>query len=163
MSLPPLARGHLWCGDANGWAWEMPPGPTGTILTVDATSMPSWSSTISASIISSGVLKPGVIITVGNGAQIIPSGSGQNIANDLTGSGPNKYAGSVPIQQFALSMMIPYAQITSGSTVLVTVSDPSGQTDGVTVTGITPGVGFTVAFAGYYPTTSGNLNYIVAR
>jgi hypothetical protein len=82
-------------------------------------------------------------------------------ANSLTGSGVNKYSGSIPIPQNALTMKIDYTGIMSISNVLVTISDPSGQTIQSTVSQVTPGVGFTVVFSGYYPTKTGKLNYLV--
>jgi hypothetical protein len=90
-----------------------------------------------------------------------PSSSGTVIANQLTGSGTNKYSGSIPIPKNALLMSITYPGITATSNVIVTIKDPIGQTDQVSVSTITPGIGFNVVFAGYYPTSTGVLNYLV--
>jgi hypothetical protein len=87
--------------------------------------------------------------------------SGTLTANSLTGSGDGKYSGSVAIPQNSLSMTIPYTGITATSNVVVTIYDPAGQTDQVTVGVITPGFGFNVFFSGYYPTRTGKLNYLV--
>ncbi len=87
--------------------------------------------------------------------------SGVVIANGLIGSGLGKYSGSIPIPQNALSMKISYPDIKAASNVIVTIFDPAGQTDQVTVGVITAGVGFDVHFAGYYPTPNGKLNYLV--
>ena len=92
---------------------------------------------------------------------IPPAESGVVIANGLIGTGANKYSGTVVIAKNTLTMNIPYAAITANSNVILTVKDPSGQTDAVSVSIITPGVGFAVEFAGYYPTSTGVLNYLV--
>ncbi len=97
-----------------------------------------------------------IVLTV-----IPPTDMGVFTANLLTGSGDNKYSGGVAIPQNALSMTIPYTGITETSNVVVSVNDPAGQTDQVTVGVITPGVGFNVFFSGYYPTKTGKLNYLV--
>lgn len=166
--MPSLAAGNIWCGDVNNAPMPMPPGAIGTILGIDpANGMPEWlayipsTMTISASQITSGTLQVGQTITVGNGASIAPSGGGIVVANQLTGSGPNKYSGSIAIQQNALTMNISYPEVTSTSTVLVSIIDAMGQTAQVSVAQITAGVGFTVMFSGYYPTASGSLNYLV--
>jgi len=90
-----------------------------------------------------------------------PSESGVFTANLLTGTGDNKYSGCIPIPQNAMFMTIHYTGVTSMSNVVVTINDPSGQTDQVSVGAISPGVGFNVFFGGYYPTTTGKLNYLV--
>ncbi|MEP7235891.1 MAG: hypothetical protein ABI778_11410 [Ignavibacteriota bacterium] len=90
-----------------------------------------------------------------------PELAGEFTANSLSGSGPNKYSGSVPITQNVLFMTIPYSGIEATSNVVVSVNDPAGQTAQVTVGTITPGVGFNIFFSGYYPTTTGKLNYLV--
>jgi len=93
---------------------------------------------------------------------VVPaSESGVVTANLLTGSGANKYSGSVAIPQNALFMQIPYTGVTSNSNVVVSVNDPAGQTNQVSVGAISPGVGFNVFFSGYYPTDTGKLNYLV--
>ena len=166
--VPALAQGNIWCGNANNVAAPMPPGTAGTILGIDpATGMPEWMGylpstlTLSASQITSGTIQPGVDIIVGNTAFIAPGEGGTVLANGLTGSGPNKYSGSIAIQQNTISMNISYPGITAASTVLVSIVDATGQTAQVSVAGITPGVGFSVTFSGYYPTPSGSLNYLV--
>jgi hypothetical protein len=93
---------------------------------------------------------------------VIPqTASGTFTANLLTGTGENKYSGCVAIPQNTLFMTIPYTGITAMSNVVVSVNDPAGQTDQVTVGTITQGVGFSVFFSGYYPTKTGKLNYLV--
>jgi hypothetical protein len=90
-----------------------------------------------------------------------PSQLGIVTANRLAGSGLNKYSGVIPIPHDALIMAITYTGVTSTSTIIATISDPAGQTDQVSIGEITPGVGFTVIFSGFYPTTTGKLNYLV--
>jgi hypothetical protein len=160
--------GNIWCGNINNVAMPMPPGAIGTILGIDpANGMPEWlanipsTMTVSASQITSGVLKSGTVITAGDGTIVSPTGTGVIAANQLTGSGANKYSGSVAIPQNQISMNISYAGVTAGSTVLVSIIDAAGQTDQVSVSQKTPGVGFTVVFSGYYPTSTGSLNYLV--
>jgi hypothetical protein len=87
--------------------------------------------------------------------------SGVYTANLLTGSGENKYSGCAAIPQNTLYMTIPYVGITATSNVVVSLNDPAGQTDQVTIGTISPGVGFNVFFSGYYPTKTGKLNYLV--
>ncbi len=87
--------------------------------------------------------------------------TGVVIANGLIGTGDGKYSGTIAIPQNALSMKIKYADIKATSNVIVTIFDPAGQTDQVSVGVITPGVGFDVHFTGYYPTPNGKLNYLV--
>lgn len=171
-TLPPLPLGNMWCGNVLGQAEAMPPGDLGAILVVGTSQYgvpaPEWATvipgpvTISASQITSGTIQPGVTINVGPGAIIQPSG-GTVIANGLAGAGPGKFAGEVNIPQFALSMNIPYTGTTASSVILVSISDPSGQTDQVTVSTVTAGVGFTVMFSGFYPTTTGELHYVVVN
>lgn len=166
-TLPPLSQGNIWCGTSGNVAMAMPPGPTGSIFGINPAGMPEWLTsmpsalTIPASQITSGTLQPGTTITIGDGASITPNGTGLIAANQLIGSGPNRYSGSIPIPQNALSMNISYPGVAATSTVLVSVVDQSGQTDQVSVGQITPGIGFTVVFSGFYPGTTGNLNYLV--
>ena len=166
--VPALAQGNIWVGNSQGVAQSVPPGPIGTILGIDpASGMPEWMNyvpsnlSVSASQITSGTLQPGVTIIAGDGSNIYPSGTGQITANGLTGSGINKYSGSIPISQNAITMFISYPGLTASSTVLVSIADPSGQTAQVSVEQKMPGAGFNVTFSGYYPTTTGSLNYIV--
>lgn len=166
--VPPLATGNIWVGNSTGAAQAMPPGPIGSILGIDPFSgIPEWMGylpstiTVSANQITSGTIQPGVIINSGDGSNIYPSGTGQIIANGLTGSGINKYSGSVPISQNSISLFVTYPGITSVSTVLISIVDPAGQTAQVSVEHMVPGVGFNVTFSGYYPTTTGSLNYLV--
>ncbi len=166
-ALPTLTAGAIWYGNASNIATELPGGPNGSILSISPTGFPQWVTTIPtgilvpASQISSGTLQPGTTIIVGNGATVQPSGTGQVISNGLVGSGLNKFSGSVIIPLNAITLSIPYPGIISTSVVLVSIIDPSGQTDEVSVTSITPGVGFTIRFGGFYPTTTGQLNYLV--
>jgi hypothetical protein len=165
--LPPLAAGNLWRGSSLGVAEAMPPGPVGSMLAVDGSSMPGWTLiippqvTISANQITSGTLPPGTVVLVGDGATIQPGGSGMIVANKLTGAGVNKYSGSVDIPQNALSIAINYSGTTASSVIMATIIDQSGQTNQVSVGQITPGIGFTIFFAGYYPGTTGKINYLV--
>ncbi|MDP4219118.1 MAG: hypothetical protein Q8916_02465 [Bacteroidota bacterium] len=165
--LPPLPPGNMWCGNEASIATPMAPGTIGSILGVDVNGMPEWLTTlpnavsVSASQITSGTLQPGTAITVGNGSSISPSGTGLIVANRLGGSGVNKYSGTLAIPLNALSMNINYSGVTASSTILVSIIDPSGQTAQVSVANITAGIGFAVIFSGYYPTTTGSLNYIV--
>lgn len=168
-TLPTLPEGNIWCGNSSNVAWPMPPTTPGSILALDGSNRPEWTNslpgnfTISASQITTGTLQPGVTIDVGNNASIIPYGNGIVAANQLTGSGPNKYSGSAPIAQNTIGLSVNYSAITASSTVLVSIIDASGQTAQASVGQITPGVGFNVTFSGYYPTTTGSLNYIVVN
>lgn len=164
--LPSLTAGAIWYGNALGVATELPAGPVGNILVIGPTGLPTYtatlppSTTVNPAQIVSGTLPPGTTIDIGPSSSITVNG-GVVQSNQLVGSGPGKYSGSVAIPQNALTMTIPYAGIISSSVVLVSVVDPSGQTDGVSVTGITPGASFTIHFTGFYPTTTGQLNYVV--
>jgi hypothetical protein len=166
-TLPPLSPGNIWYGNSSSVATPLAPSVSGAILSLDNSLMPAWttmlpaSTTVSASQITSGTLAPGTTITVGNGSTIQPSGSGFVIANQLTGSGINKYSASIPIVQNSLIMAVTYTGVIATSVVLASVDDPSGQTIQVSVGQITPGVGFTVMFSGFYPTTTGKLNYVI--
>ena len=164
--MPSLAPGNIWCGNAQSVATPMPPGQTGDILGI-LNGTPGWmnylpsSITVPASQVTSGQLPSETTITVGTGSTIIPSGSGIIVANMLTGSGPNKYSGTVPIPQNALTMSVNYSSVTANSNVLISIVDPAGQTAQVSVKQIVPGVGFTIIFSGFYPTATGSLNYLV--
>jgi hypothetical protein len=171
-SLPPLPPGNIWVGVPGslgnpGVATPLAPGVPGSIFSIDPAGMPAWTTTlpsgtsVPANQITSGTLQPGTVITAGNGSAIAPTGTGVIEANKLSGSGVNKYSGSIPIPQNAIQMNISYPGLTASSTVLVSIIDPSGQTDQVSVWQKTPGVGFTVMFSGFYPTTTGSLNYLV--
>lgn len=165
--LPPLAQGNIWVGNSSSVAVPLPPGTAGSMFMLDPSLQPIWSAAlpptimVPASQISSGTLTAGTIITVGDGAAIQPSGTGLIIANGLSGSGPNKFSGMVTIPLNAIDLSIPYPGILASSIVLVSVVDPTGQTAQVSVTGINVGVGFSVMFSGFYPTTTGTLNYLV--
>ncbi len=165
--LPPLAPGNIWVGNSSSVAVPLSPGTAGSIFMLDPSLQPVWSTTIPSAImvpasqIGSGTLPSGTIIDVGNGATIQPSGTGKVIANGLTGSGLDKFSGTVTIPLNAISINISYSDILASSIVLVSVVDPSGQTAQVSVTGINVGVGFSVMFSGFYPTTTGTLNYLV--
>lgn len=164
--LPPLAAGAIWYGNAQGVATQLPAGPAGYILAIGANGLPYYTATLPASTsvapsqITSGTLAPGTTINVAPGSSVVVNG-GVVQSNQLVGSGPGKYSGSVPIPQNSLTMTIPYPGIIASSVVIVSIVDPSGQTDGVSVTNITPGGTFTVQFSGFYPTTTGQLNYCV--
>jgi hypothetical protein len=166
-TLPPLAPGNIWVGNSSGVSVPLPPGTAGSIFMLDASLQPIWSTTIPsvvmvpASQIGSGTLPIGTTIDVGNGAIIQPSGTGKVIANGLTGSGVDKFSGTVMIPLNAISINVSYPEITASSIALVSVVDPTGQTVQVSVTGISVGVGFSVMFSGFYPTTTGTLNYLV--
>ncbi len=164
--LGSLTAGSMWFGNASNVPTELPHGAPGTILVIDGSGFPAWSptlppaTTVPASQITSGTLPPGTNITVGAGSSINP-GAGTINANGIVGSGVGKFSGSVPIPMNTIIMNIAYPGIISSSVVLVSIVDPSGQTDQVSVTGISSGVGFTVQFSGFYPTTTGQLNYVV--
>ncbi len=164
--MPALAPGNIWCGNAQSLATPMTPGPEGSILGIE-NGMPEYISyipsslTISASQITSGTIQPGTNIIVGNGATLGPNDGGIVIANQLSGSGPNKYSGSIPIPQNMLRMTINYSAVTATSNVLLSIIDPAGQTAQVSVEQLLPGVGFTIIFSGFYPTATGSLNYLV--
>lgn len=166
-TLPPLAPGNIWVGNSSSVATPLSPDTAGAILMLDGSLQPVWSTmlpaaiTVPASQLSSGTLQPGTTIMVGNGASVQPAGSGMIIANGLTGSGLNKFSGTVAIPLNAITLNIPYSDILATSIVLVSVVDPSGQTVQVSVTGVSAGVGFTVMLSGFYPTTTGILNYLV--
>lgn len=166
-TLPPLASGNIWRGNSLGIASAMPPGAAGSILSIDGSSMPKWTTTIpsqitiSASQITSDTLAPATTIVVGSGASIQPAGSGKIVANQLSGAGVNKYSGSVAIPQDALILAITYSGATASSVIMASIIDPSGQTDQVSIGQITPGVGFTVIFTGYYPSATGKINYLI--
>lgn len=100
---------------------------------------------------------------VSGSATIIPQNGGTVAANSLVGAGLNKYSGSVDIPENSLTMNIDYTGVTAASIVLVTINDPTGQTAQATVDNIMPGSGFTVTFSGFYPTTTGKLNYLIVN
>ncbi len=164
--LPPLSTGAIWYGNASNVATELPGGTAGEVLAVGSNGLPYWTATLPASTtvnpaqITSGTLPPGTTINVSPGSTIAVNG-GTVQSNQLVGSGPGKYSGSIPIPQNALTMTIPYPGIISTSVVIVSIVDPTGQTDGVSVTSIVPGGTFTVQFTGFYPTATGQLNYCV--
>jgi hypothetical protein len=172
-SASALSTGSMWCGDLSGQAWPMLPGPVGSILMISdeeyGVPMPEWTTsipsqiTIGASQITSGTIQPGVAITVGNGASITPTDGGTIAANELRGAGSGKYSDVIAIPISASSMDIAYSGITAGSIVVVSIRDPNSAefTVIVSVTSITPGVGFTVTFTAPYPNPEGSLNYAV--
>jgi len=167
--LPPLTAGNIWCGNSLNAAQQMPPGQAGSILSINSSLMPEWSSsfpssvTLSANQITSGTLGPGVNITVGSGSSITPGSGGNITANGLSGAGTGKYSGVVSIPKSAPSIDIPYSAITIGSVVMISITDPDASDFTVipTVTNILPGTGFTVTFTAPYPNADGSLHYAV--
>lgn len=75
------------------------------------------------------------------------------------GEGPRSGSRSIPVN--ATTLFVPDPLITASSHVVISVFDTSGQTINATVSSITPGAGFLVAFAGFYPTSTGSIAYMV--
>lgn len=129
---------------------------------------PVWSSSIPSQItmsvtqLTSGTLQPGVTINAGPGSTITTTG-GTITANNLSGAGTNKYAGSVAIPLNATSQNIMYTGIQAGAAVNVSIEDPSLPGFLVWVTNINPGAGFQATYSAAYPTTTGVLHYIVVN
>ena len=87
------------------------------------------------------------------------------VEGGLSGAGPNRFAGSVPIPLGVFQMSIPFTGIQAGASVNVTVVD-ADATIGVVpirVTSITPGVGFTVEMTVNYDSPTGAVHYIVVN
>jgi hypothetical protein len=168
--LPPLPAGNIWYGNSFNAAEQLPPGPIGSFLSINNFLMPEWTTTlpssvtISASQITTGTLPPGTIIDAGPGATIQPAGGTIN-ANLLSGSGPGKYSGKFLIATGANHLDIVYAQISSLSSVTISVFDPQAMIFGFVeaqVSAITPGTGFRVIFSADYPNSgTGELHYTV--
>ncbi|MBK8910383.1 MAG: hypothetical protein IPM61_03560 [Chlorobi bacterium] len=72
-------------------------------------------------------------------------------------------SGTVPIPFEATTLMVNNPLVTAGANVVISISDPSGQTITASVTSITPGVGFLVTFGGFYPTATGSLKYVIDK
>lgn len=175
-TLPP---GNIWRGSILGIAEAMPPGAVGSMLSIDALSMPIWTMTIpaqitiSASQITSGTLQTGTIIGVGPGAILYPVSFTLNgpvgiiNANLLSGSGIGKYSGKISIATGVDHLEIPYALITALSSITVSVSDPQAKTFGFVdaiISTIIPGTGFTVIFSADYPNSgTGVLHYTIVN
>jgi len=103
------------------------------------------------------------VMAVSGSASLLPQNGGTVASNYLVGAGNNKYSGSVDIPENAVTMSIAYSGVTSTSVILVTIIDPEGQTAQAVVQGIEPGIGFTVTLSGFYPTTTGKLNYLIVN
>jgi hypothetical protein len=171
-TLPPLAPGNIWYGNALSVATALAPSAAGAILMLDNFLMPQWTTilpvqmTVSATQITSGTLPPGTIIDAGPGATIEPAGGTVN-ANVLSGSGAGKYSGKIDIATGASHLDIIYAQITAFSSVTVSVFDPQAMIFGFVeaqVSLITPGTGFRVLFSADYPNSgTGQLHYTVVN
>jgi hypothetical protein len=171
--LPPLTAGNMWVGNSLNAAQQFPPGPVGSILTINSSAMPEWSSSLPAEVmmsanqITSGTLQPGVNITVGNGATIVPSGGGNITANGLSGAGIGKYSGKIDLATGINYLDITYPGITAASSVTVSVFDPQATIFGFVgaqVSEITPGMGFRVIFSADYPNSlTGQLHYTVVN
>ena len=94
-----------------------------------------------------------------------PTVNSLRIEGSLSGSGPGRYSGSIPIPLGVWQMNIPYAGIQAGASVNVTVAD-SDPTIGIVparVVSITPGVGFAVELSVIYDSPTGALQYIVVN
>jgi len=169
-TLPPLAPGNIWYGNAFSVATPLAPTASGALLSLNNSLMPVWTNTlpvaitVPASQITSGTLPPGTTITVGPGSAIQPAGGTIN-ANTLSGSGFGKYSGKISLSTGIDHLDIPYAQITALSSVTVSVFDPQGTIFGFVeaqVSQITAGVGFRVIFSADYPNSgTGELHYTV--
>ncbi len=169
-SLPSLAPGNIWYGNAQSVVTPLPPTSSGAILTLSNSLTPQWSSsfpatiTISATQITSGTLPPGTTIDAGPGSTIEPAGGTIN-ANFLSGSGTGKYSGKITIPSGASHLDIVYAPISALSSVTVSVFDPQAMAFGFVeaqVSLITPGTGFRVLFSADYPNSgTGQLHYTV--
>ncbi len=83
----------------------------------------------------------------------------------LSGAGPNRFVGSVPIPVGVFQMNIPYTGIQAGAAVNVSIVDANAVIGVVPirVTAITPGVGFTVEFTVTYDSPTGAIHYIVVN
>ena len=171
-TLPPLAPGNIWYGNALSVATPLAPSVPGAILSLNNSLMPVWTTilpqsvSVSASQITSGILPPGTTIDIGPGATVEPTGGTVN-ANLLSGSGAGKYSGKVNISTGASHLDITYLQITALSSVTVSVFDPQATTFGFVeaqVSQITPGSGFRVIFSADYPNSgTGELHYTVVN
>lgn len=170
--LPDLPKGNMWVGNNLNRPVPLAPGVIGSFMVIDATGVPSWTTslppttTLSASQITSGMLQPGTLITVGPGSSILPGG-GTVIANGLSGAGVGKFSGKVPIPTNADFLDVSYPGIQAGSAVNVMVNDPNSGVFGYVSTqvqSITPGVGFRVIFtAAYPPSGTGQLHWTVVN
>ncbi len=166
VTLPSLPAGAIWVGNAFDQAQPYAPTIPGSIMTLNASNIPTWSTvvpintTISVSQLTSGTIPPGVTVNVGTGSTIQSTG-GTVTANNLIGAGIGKYSGSVPIPQNSITVIVSYPPIQAGSTVLLSIIDPSLPGVLPFLENITPGAGFKVTFSSSYPTTSGSLSYTV--
>ena len=165
-ALPALPPGNIWVGNASSVAMPYAPTVPGAIMTLNGSSLPTWSTslpsntTMSVSQLTTGTLQSGVTFNVGSGSKIVSTG-GTNIANSLNGAGTGKYSGNVSIPQNTVLMTIPYPAILSGAAVILNINDPDLPGVSVYLQNITPGTGFTVAFSASYPTTTGIVTYLV--
>ena len=87
------------------------------------------------------------------------------IQGSLSGAGPNRFAGSIPIPLGVFQMTIPFPSIQAGAAVNVSVIDGNAAIGVVPirVTGITPGVGFAVEFTVNYDSPTGSVHYVVVN
>jgi hypothetical protein len=171
-TLPPLAPGNLWYGNALSVATPLAPTAAGAILSLNNSLFPVWtntlplSTTVSASQITSGTLPAGTVIDVGPGATVEPAGGTIN-ANLLSGSGAGKFSGKIVITNGANHLDISYPLIAALSSVTVSVFDPQAMIFGFVeaqVSQITPGTGFRVIFSADYPNSgTGELHYTVVN
>lgn len=171
-TLPPLSPGSLWYGNLSSIATELPAGMQGSVLTMGASNIPVWTTTlpnivnVSANQLTSGTLQPGTTITVGPGSSIVPVGGTVN-ANLLSGSGLGKYSGKIDIATGTNYLDISYTGIMAFSSVTVSVFDPQAMIFGFVdakVSQINPGVGFRVIFSADYPNSgTGELHYTVVN
>ena len=171
-TLPTLAPGNIWYGNALSVATPLAPTAAGAILSLNNSLFPVWTNTLPSSItisanqITSGILPPGTTIDVGPGATVEPAGGTIN-ANMLSGSGAGKYSGKIAIATGANHLDISYPQISALSSVTVSVFDPQATIFGFVeaqVSQITPGVGFRVIFSADYPNSgTGQLHYTVVN
>lgn len=170
--LPNLSPGSIWYGNHVGNATELPPGPTGSMLVIDGSLMPSWTTvipsplTISASQITTGTIQPGVTIDVGLGGIVRPTG-GKVVANELQGAGFGAFSGAIAIPTGADHVDVSYTGIKALSSVTVSVFDPQASTFGFVsaqISQITVGIGFRVILAANYPASgTGELHYVVVN
>ncbi|MCC7437652.1 MAG: hypothetical protein IT211_04075 [Armatimonadetes bacterium] len=103
----------------------------------------------------------GQTLNVGNGSVLQPTGTGLVIANQLSGAGNGKFAGSIPIPLNTTDLSISFPGLNAGAVVVVSITDPVAPGIVSTTTTKNPGSGFDVHFSSPYPNVGASLDYIV--